>query len=217
MISIISINELLMIDSSKPREGEKLVRMEWSSSKNYWLDRGQSGGKSVTAYTLMEHIPAHKYIGIWDITVDNYCDFWKKHDCDSVCGFIDSMSHVYHPIVTGHTAGWFYENGKKGYFYGFGVDADYRGEIPKGFTIKTIPASDYMVFFHPPFDYLKDCGEVMSRVENLAWNFDPKSKGYTWNHEVCPDYQRHYPEVIGYEVLRAVRKIESWTGFCSRR
>ncbi len=157
----------------------------------------------------MEHIPAHKYIGIWDITVDNYCDFWKKHDCDSVCGFIDSMSHVYHPIVTGHTAGWFYENGKKGYFYGFGVDANYRGEIPKGFTIKTIPASDYMVFFHPPFDYLKDCGEVMSRVENLAWNFDPKSKGYTWNHEVCPDYQRHYPEVIGYEVLRAVRKIES--------
>ena len=52
MISIISINELLMIDSSKPREGEKLVRMEWSGSKNYWLDRGQSGGKSVTAYTF---------------------------------------------------------------------------------------------------------------------------------------------------------------------
>ncbi len=69
-----------------------------------------------------------------------------------------------------------------------------------------INASDYMVFFHPPFDYLKDCGEVMGRVENLAWNFDPKEKGYEWNEEVCQDYQRHYPEEIGYEVLRPIKK-----------
>lgn len=37
---------------------------------------------------------------------------------------------------------------------------------------------------------------------------DPKTKGYEWNEENCNDYQRHYPEVIGYEVLRPVRKIE---------
>ena len=55
-------------------------------------------------------------------------------------------------------------------------------------------------------DYLKDCGEVMGRVEELAWNFDPATKGYEWNEDVCQDYQRHCPEVIGYEVLRPVRK-----------
>ena len=63
------------------------------------------------------------------------------------------------------------------------------------------------MFFHPPFDYLRDCGEVMGRVENLAWNYDPKQNGYEWNEAACNDYQRHYPEVIGYEVLRPVKRI----------
>lgn len=160
------------------------------------------------AHVRVEHIPAHQYIGIWDIEAADYAGFWNRHACDSICGTIDSMSHVSHPIVTCHTAGWFYENGRKGYFYGFGVPEEYQGVIPDGFEIRKIPASDYLVFFHPPFDYLKDCGEVMERVERLAWNFDPKTKGYEWNEENCNDYQRHYPEVIGYEVLRPVRKIE---------
>ena len=72
--------------------------------------------------------------------------------------------------------------------------------------MREVPASYYLVFFHPPFDFLKDCAEVMDRVEALAWNFDPAAKGFEWNEEACPDYQRHYPEVLGYEVLRPVRK-----------
>lgn len=160
------------------------------------------------AHVHMEHIPAHGYIGIWDIDAADYGAFWSRHDCDSVCGIIDSMSHVSHPIVTCHTAGWFYENGKRGYFYGFGVPEDYQGVVPEGFELRKLPASDYLVFFHPPFDFLKDNGEVMGRVETLAWNYDPKKDGYEWNEEACNDYQRHYPEVIGYEVLRPVRKIK---------
>ncbi len=160
------------------------------------------------AHVHMEHIPAHGYIGIWDIDAADYGAFWSRHDCDSVCGIIDSMSHVSHPIVTCHTAGWFYENSKRGYFYGFGVPEDYQGVVPEGFELRKLPASDYLVFFHPPFDFLKDNGEVMGRVETLAWNYDPKKDGYEWNEEACNDYQRHYPEVIGYEVLRPVRKIK---------
>ncbi|MFZ2538481.1 MAG: AraC family transcriptional regulator [Oscillospiraceae bacterium] len=155
----------------------------------------------------IEYIPAHKYIGIWDSQATCYYEFWKRHNCDEVCGIIDSMNNVMHPVVTCHTAGWFYENGKKGYFYGLGVALDYKGEIPKGFVIREFPESYYLVFFHPSFDYLKDCGEVMDRVENLAWNFDPKAKGYHWNEDVCQDYQRHCPELIGYEVLRPIEKL----------
>ena len=122
------------------------------------------------AHVRVEHIPEHKYVGIWDKEAGEYGSFFARHDCDAVCGTIDSMSHVSHPIVTCHTAGWFYENGTRGYFYGFGVPADYDGVIPDGFEIRTFPASDYLVFFHPTFDYPKDCGEVMksggrSRVE----------------------------------------------------
>lgn len=177
------------------------------------------GGNSMSnvkeANIRHEYIPAHKYIGIWDIRANNYGDFWKYHDCDEVCGIIESMRNVAHDIVGCHTAGWFYENGQKGYFYGFGVPMDYSGEIPKGFEVKEVPESTYLVFFHPPFDYLPENGEVMGRVEELAWNYKPAEsdrwwipKNYEWNEEACQIYQRHFPEVLGYEVLRPVKKIK---------
>jgi AraC family transcriptional regulator len=154
-----------------------------------------------------EYIPEHKYIGIYDNTSTSYGDMWAGHDCDLVTGIVESMGHLCHPIVTAHTAGWVWKNGKKSYFYGIGVPIDYNGEIPEGFEIRKIPASYYLVFFHPHFDYLKDNEEVMDRVEELAWNFEPSTRGYQWNEEVCQDYQRHFPEGLGYQVLRPVIKL----------
>lgn len=164
-----------------------------------------------------EHIPAHKYIGIWDINAKNYGEFWQKHDCDEVCGVIESMRNVALSVVGCHMAGWFYEGNTKGYFYGFDVSSDYDGVIPKGFEMREFPASDYLVFFHPTFDYVSENAEVMRRVEDLAWNYNPQDgykwwipKGYEWNEDICQDYQRHFPEVLGYEVLRPVKKIRNY-------
>lgn len=168
----------------------------------------------------IEYIPAHKYIGVWDEIARNYCEFWEKHPCDEICGIIESMRNEAHPIVSCHTAGWQQKEGKRCYFYGFGVSEDYSGAIPNGFEMREIPASYYMVFGHPPFDYLKDNNEVMKRVEELAWNYDLEHKGitdknldyydnrklYEWNEIDCPCYQRHYPEVLGYEILRPIKQ-----------
>lgn len=155
----------------------------------------------------VERIPAHKYLGIWEERADNYGDFWKHHNCDEVCGFVTSMDKMAHPIVTAHTAGWKLADGKKVYFYGTGVDKDYDGLIPKGFEIREIPESDYLVFSYPSFDFMTENADVMSAVEKLAWNFDPKSMGYEWNEADCQVYQRHYPEKLGYQVLRPVKKV----------
>jgi hypothetical protein len=159
----------------------------------------------------MEYIPAHKYIGIWDNKATCYYEFWQDHNCDEVCGIIESMRNVSDPVVGCHMAGWHKINGERWYFYGLGVPLDYSGEIPEGFEIREFPESYYLVFFHPVFDYLKDCGEVMNRVECLAWNYNIESLGYDtqkyeWNEDICQNYQRHYPEVLGYEVLRPVKK-----------
>lgn len=157
----------------------------------------------------VEYIPAHKYIGVWDDKASCYGEFWDDHNCDEVCGIIDSLSNVSDPIITGHTAGWYYnDSGERRYFYGTGVPADYSGEIPKGFDVREIPASYYLVFYHPPYDFMKDNGQVMGRVENLAWNYDidKECKGrYVWNEDACQCYQRHYPEGIGYEILRPIK------------
>lgn len=158
------------------------------------------------------YIPAHKYIGIWEERATYYPEFWKYHDCDEVCGIIESMSHLSDPIVGPHMAGWFLVGDKRKYFYGLGVPNDYKGTVPEGFELKEFPSSYYAVFYHPTFDYLEDNGEVMTRVEQMAWNYDISQLGsrvqrYDWNEEVCQDYQCHYPEVRGYEVYRPIKLI----------
>ncbi len=155
----------------------------------------------------VEHIPAHKYLGIWEERAENYCDFWEYHDCDEVCGFVTSMDKMAHPVVTAHTAGWKMQNGKKTYFYGTGVPMNYDGEVPEGFEIREIPASDYLVFSYPVFDFMTENVDVMGVVEELAFNYNPAERGYAWNEEECQIYQRHYPEKLGYQVVRPVKKL----------
>lgn len=154
----------------------------------------------------VEYIPPHRYLGVWDENVQDYFSFWKDKNCDELCGIIESLSNVMDPVVTCHTAGWFWKNGKRGYCYGLGVDGGYQGPVPEGFEIKEFPGSYYLVFYHPVFDFLKDCETVVNRVEQMAWNFNPAEMGFQWNEEACQDYQRLSPETIGYEVLRPVKK-----------
>lgn len=155
----------------------------------------------------VEFIPARKFIGIWDICVQNYGDFWNNgHNCDEIRGTLESMSNHVLPGQLGQTAGWFYQNGQKGYLYGIPVSPEYDGPIPAGMECKDIPESEYLVFLHPPFDYLKDNGAVMRTVEEAASKFDPEEMGYEWDEEIKQDYQRHFPEGDGYAVLRPVKK-----------
>ncbi|MED9905382.1 MAG: AraC family transcriptional regulator [Lachnospiraceae bacterium] len=154
----------------------------------------------------VEHITAHKYLGVWEEKVDNYGEFWNYHSCEDVCGYVSSLGKLGHPIVTPHTAGWKIKDGKKIYFYGSGVELDYDGDIPEGFEIREFPESDYIVFSYPAFDYMKENMDVMAAVEELAWNYDPSEMGYIWNEDVCQCYQRHFPEKLGYQILRPVVK-----------
>lgn len=170
-------------------------------------DKGGSMSELKEAKVRIEHLPAHKYVGIWESRASNYGEFFTYHDCDEITGIVESMRHVALGTVGAHMAGWF----NKGYFYGFGVPLDYDGPIPEGFEVKEFPASDYLVFYHPAYDYPLDNGTVMNRVEKLAWDYDFKenefwwiSKNYEWN-ETCQSYQRHFPEALGYEVLRPIK------------
>lgn len=195
------------------RKNPEPVRFSMKKEVLFPDDYFQKGEKTMSKTMLteanvrVEYIPAHKFIGISDKNVQTYFDFWEHHNCDEITGTIESMRNVMDPVVECHTGGWFWEDGKRGYFYGGGVAADYSGKVPEGFEIISIPGSYYLVFYHPPFDFLKDCEEVITRVEDLAWNYDPSQKGFKWNETECRDYQRMASEVIGCEVLRPVKKL----------
>ena len=192
----------------------------WQYAQQYKKGgRDMSKGDLRDARMRVEYIPAHKYMGIWDNVATCYGTFWARHNCDEVCGIIESMTNAAHPVVTPHTAGWHYVDGERDYFYGMGLRDDYDGPISDGFEVREFPGSYYLVFYHPPFDYMEDNGEVMGRVEELAWSYDlsrdhvdpswlSSASGagrFLWNEDACQCYQRHYPEGIGYEVLRPVK------------
>lgn len=185
------------------------IRQEVFSPYHYLIKERDKMSKvhSQPAQIKVEFIPAHKFIGIWDISVTNYGDFWDNgHSCDEISGTLESMSNHALPGQLGQTAGWFYQNGQKGYLYGIPVSLEYDGPVPVGMECIEIPESEYLVFFHPPFDYLKDNGAVMRTIEEVAWNFDPQGMGYEWDEGIKQDYQRHFPEGYGYAVLRPVKK-----------
>ena len=178
-------------------------------SPSHYIEKGDLNMSNLVLPSYrIEHIPAHKYLGVYKRSTTKNGEIWASHDCDLLTGIVSSI-HDTHPIVTGHTAGWAWADGEKQYFYGLGVDSGYTGKIPDGFELRgEFEGSYYIVFSHPPFDYMSENGEVIKRVEELAWNFDPATIGYEWNEENCQDYQRHYPEGLGYQVLRPVKKIK---------
>ncbi|MDT3428601.1 AraC-like DNA-binding protein [Paenibacillus forsythiae] len=195
----------------EPRPIPLAIRLEVFSPYHYLIkERDKMSNIHLQPATIkVEFIPKHKFIGIWDKSAQSYGSFWENgHNCDEISGMLESMSNHTLPGQLGQTAGWFYQDGQKGYLYGIPVSTDYDGPIPVGMECKVIPESEYLVFFHPPFDYLKDNGAVMRTVEDVAWNFDPRSMGYEWDEGVKQDYQRHFPEGYGYAVLRPVTKID---------
>lgn len=192
-----------------PRPIKLAIRQEVFSPYHYWIkEREKMSNVHLQLVGIkVEFIPAHKFIGIWDICVQSYGDFWNNgHNCDEISGTLESMSNHVLPGQLGQTAGWFYQNGQKGYLYGIPVSSEYDGPIPAGMECRDIPESEYLVFFHPPFNYLKDNGAVMRTVEEAASKFDPKEMGYEWDEKIKQDYQRHFPEGYGYAVLRPVKK-----------
>jgi len=55
--------------------------------------------------------------------------------------------------------------------------------------MEEVPASDYLVFSYPVFDFMAENADVMGAVENLAFFFNPAEMGYEWNEEECQIYQ----------------------------
>ena len=153
-----------------------------------------------------EYIPAHQYLGAFRRAETPNGPIWPGHDCDLLCGMIESMPDK-DRIVTGYTAGWDNAHGERSYFFGSGIDAEAADvAVPEGLELRRVPGSYYLVFACPPFRYPDENAEAMGGVERVAWGFDPSSMGLAWNEEVCPCYQRHSPEMLGYQVLRPVRK-----------
>jgi AraC-like DNA-binding protein/predicted transcriptional regulator YdeE len=166
------------------------------------------GGKMTVVGEInisVQAVPARRFIGIKAEGATDYMAFWEKiaaagWDCGRVEGTLASLT------ANAQIGGWYEEEGKKGYLYGVEVPADYAGPVPEGMTIMDVPASEYVVFHHPPYDFDSQDAAVWKAIREAVAAYDPRTVGRAWNPGI-PMWQRHDAAGMGQAWCRAVRKL----------
>lgn len=92
--------------------------------------------------------------------------------------------------------------GTSEYVQGVEVAADYKGIVPEGFELITLPAAKYMMFQGEPFAEADYC-QAIEDVQRSMAKYDPSVLGLTWD-ERQPRIQLEPIGQRGYIELRAV-------------
>lgn len=116
----------------------------------------QSAGEVRTYFV---HIPAHKFLHIRNYESIGYWDFWQRQsaipgqDCETICGLLASIP------------------GKLD-------DAGGENEDAGSGQLMDVPAGEYLVFEHGPFDFETQNAAVEAKIEQVMRGFDYAASGY---------------------------------------
>ena len=161
----------------------------------------QSAGEVRTYFV---HIPAHKFLHIRNYESIGYWDFWQRQsaipgqDCETICGLLASipgklddaggenedagsgqlMAWINEP--TGRICSWGIPLAEA---YGVRLPADYAGPVPAQMQLMDVPAGEYLVFEHGPFDYEQENRSVEGKIEEAMATFDFDGTGYRFDTE----------------------------------
>ena len=117
----------------------------------------------------------------------------KGQDCETICGLLSSipgnldnhggegsdassgqlMAWINAP--TGRICSWGIPLAEA---YGVRLPANYDGPDPEQMMLMDVPAGEYVVFEHGPFDFETESESVEAKVEKAMKEFDYASKGY---------------------------------------
>jgi AraC-like DNA-binding protein/predicted transcriptional regulator YdeE len=154
--------------------------------------------------TSFQSLPAQRFIGLRIDGATDYMDFWSKAaargiDCHTVEGALASLT------ANAQIGGWYDQAGRKGYLYGVEMPLDYAGPVPEGMENTVVPAAEYAVFHHPPYDFATEDEAVWHALEHAVASWNPSGHGRAWDPSI-PMWQRHNPEAMGQAWCKAVKK-----------
>lgn len=166
----------------------------------YLMENGGFGMQSTNSdvKTYLVTIPAHKFLHIRNYESTGYWDFWQKQsripgqDCETICGLLESipgklddlggeeadssggqlMAFLNDPA--GRVCSWGIPLAE---CYGVRLPADYAGSVPKQMLLMDVPAGEYIVFEHGPFDFETQNSAVEAKIEQAMREFDYASLG----------------------------------------
>lgn len=179
--------------------------------------------------TYFVTIPEHKFLHIRNYESIGYWDFWQKQslipgqDCDTICGLLDSISGKLddaggdeHDSCSGQIMAFINEPEGRlcswgiplAEAYGVRLSADYDGEIPPQMMIMDVPAGEYIVFEHGPFDFETENAAVEAKIEQAMKDFDYPSSGYELDTTQGRVFYFYHDCKRFWKYIRPVRKIK---------
>lgn len=179
--------------------------------------------------TYFVTIPEHKFLHIRNYESIGYWDFWQKQslipgqDCDTICGLLDSISGKLddaggdeHDSGSGQIMAFINEPEGRlcswgiplAEAYGVRLPADYDGEILPQMMIMDVPAGEYIVFEHGPFDFETENAAVEAKIEQAMKDFDYPSSGYELDTTQGRVFYFYHDCKRFWKYIRPVRKIK---------
>lgn len=149
--------------------------------------------------TYFVHIPAHKFLHIRNYESISYQDFWQRQsdipgqDRETVCtllasipGKLDDAGGKNNNAGSGQLMAWINELTGRicswgiplAEAYGVRLPADYTGPVPAQMQLMDVPAGEYLVFEHGPFDFETQSAAVEAKIEQAMRDFDYAASGY---------------------------------------
>jgi len=178
-------------------------------ARDYYL-RLQRGEETMTknANTVFVQVvnrPERKLILKRGKKAAHYFEYCEEVGCEIWEILTDIKAALYEPIGM-----WlpqsFRSQGTSEYAQGVEVPIDYKGSVPKGFEIITLPACQMMVFQGPPFDDDK-FEDAIGELWKVMKTYDPSIYGFEWADEDAPRFQLMPMGYRGYIEARAVRPV----------
>ena len=135
-------------------------------------------------------------------TATEYWTYCNEVGCD-VWGTLSSIKSLSGEPVCLWLPDKYIKAGTSQYAQGVEVSAEYKGAVPYGFDIITLPAATYLMFQGEPFAE-EDFGTAIQEVQEAIKKYDPSTIGYKWDNQ-NPRIQLEPIGTRGYIELLAVK------------
>ncbi len=147
--------------------------------------------------------PERKVILKRGVRADEYFAYCAEVGCD-VWGLLMSMDSLCGEPVCLWLPEMYRKPNTSVYVQGVEAAADFDGEIPDGFDVITLPASEYLMFQGEPFCE-ENYSEAILALQHAMDHYDPSLIGYEWD-DTSPRIQMEPRGERGYIELRAVKR-----------
>lgn len=137
------------------------------------------------------------------VKAEEYFSYCEEVGCD-VWGLLLSMDSLCGEPVCLYLPEKYVKKGTSKYVQGVEVSKEYKGALPEGFDVISLPAAEYLEFCGEPFEE-EDYEEAIRQVKQAIDKFNPAAFGYAWDEE-NPQIQLEPRGERGYIELKAVKR-----------